>query len=270
MTPAHGELHWLQVGKELLTTLRSRGDSGDEPEISFLEESAAEYGKSSHTIRKIIDATIWVDAFFPHLLEEPPTRFPMTNALQLRAIHRIDPNRAEAISHDVFEGIVSRRHLAEIVSELRGVYRPKVKRTEDASGSESKLRDAQAFEDQVEKSLKLLLEAEGLSSKPVICKGRRVLPRCDFLIQQDGEPTIAVEAKGLPPTVTKEKIFHLLGNFALWQSQGLKTWLFVPSDTSSRIEKLQAMAAQCRLDPVTVFVVHDESVVPWKPEAESE
>lgn len=262
------ERHWLKIGEGLLIALRSRGDSADAPEIDFLKEGAAQYGKSSHTIRKIIDATIWVDAFFPHLIKEPPPRFPMTNALQLRAIHRLDPNRAEAMSHDVFEGLVTRQHLTEIVAELRGVYRPKAKRTDDVSGSGFIPGDAKTFENQVREALKSLLDEERFPSKPVISDGSGVLPRCDFLIRQDDEPKIAIEAKDLLSKASNEKMLHLLGNLALWQSQGLSTWLFVPADAYSRIEKLQAMAAECRLDPVEVYVVNDARTVRWEPPAD--
>lgn len=267
-TSGRSKLHWLQIGEELLDALRHRGDSGDLPEGTFLEESAARYGKSTHTIRKIIDAATWVNAFYPHLLKAPPKAFPMTNALQLRSIHRLDPSRADAISHDVFEGTVSRRHLTEIIDELRDIYRIKAKSNVVSSVSGPNPQDGKAFEELVQRALKPLLEGSRSPFEPVISTGHGLLPPCDFLIQEDGKPTIAVAAKNLPVKGAKERILHLLGNFALWQSQGLGTWLFVPLGASSRIEELKSMAAECRLNPLEVFVVDGEGAKPWRPEIE--
>ncbi|KUJ77868.1 hypothetical protein AVO45_07790 [Ruegeria marisrubri] len=244
--------------------MEARDDSGGMTEAGIMEKCAARYGKSIHTIRKIIDATTWVKGFYPKLIENPPELFPLTQALQLRTIHRLDPSVGKEISSDVFEGKFSGPQLADIVVELNKKYRPKPVAPDKLSPIEIKRRKAEALEEEVSNLLAQLLEGENFPSRPEVSSGRAVVPPCDFVVSVDGKPTIVAEVKNFSSKEPTTNLVSLLGNCALWQNQGFSPWLFFPSDAAPRIDKFQSMAIKCGVTPLEIFLVGDGKAKPWE------
>lgn len=253
-------MHWLRLGESVLREMKFRGDSPGGIETDVLNEFAVRCGKSIHSIRKIVDATAWVRGFYPNLLAKPPARFPLTQALQLRAIHRLDPHRARSIANEVFAGRFTGRELTHVLEKLKeGRYRP-----ERDAVYKKNIRQAALLEAQVEMQLRPLLLDRVASSNWEVRKKHDILPRCDFLVLVDGEPSIVVEAKALRPTTSTERLLAILGACVLWQARGLNVWLFVPREASENVDKLQSMVLEAGIDPIRYFLVQDEHTVPWE------
>ena len=263
MSGVYNGKHWLEVGQELLAELRNLSDSGDISESDVLAECATRYGKSIHTLRKVIDATTWVKGFYPHLLEEPPERFPMTQALQLRTIHRLDPSQANTMAEDVFAGKTSRQQLANLVDTLSGQYRVPSKRSHFNWYQEAKKQRAIELEHRVEQQLNQWREEGRFAANSEIRRGRKAIPPCDFFVSRAEHPDIAVEVKNFALKEPDKAVMALLGSCALWQAQGFETWLFFPKEAEERVQKIQSMAETCQIDPPQVFLLGDDGSVSW-------
>ena len=230
---------------------------------STLENLADQYGKSVHTIRKIIDGTAWIEAFYPDLLASPPERFPLTQALQLRAIHRLDPHRAKDIAGAVFAGKLTRRELTEILDKIRrGRFEPASEAA--ISPSKNKVPRTPDLESRVQTLLSPLLKERGFLPTMEVRKGTDIRPKCDFVISDSGTPKIAVEVRSMPHQSSMERLLGMLGAFLLWQSKGLRVWLFVPHEASAGISELKGMISDGGLDPIEVFLVGPEGVTQHK------
>ena len=253
----------MVIGKSALEAARAHADSPTMYPQSTLENYADQYGKSVYTIRKIIDGTAWVDAFYPDLLTSPPERFPLTQALQLRAIHRLDPHRAKDIANAVFSGKLTRRELTEILDKVKeGRFGPA---SEVAiSPSKKKVPRTPDLESRVQTLLSPLLKERGFLPKMEVRSGSEIRPKCDFVISDSGTPKIAVEVKAFPSQPSMKRLLELLGAFLLWQSKGLRIWLFVPHEASAGISELQGMISDGGLDPIEVFLVGPEGVTQHK------
>jgi hypothetical protein len=266
-----GGSHWLTIGGSALSAARIHGDSRSLYAADALEEFAAKHGKSVHTIRKIIDATAWVEDFYPELLASPPKRFPLTQALQMRAIYRLDPERAKNMAAAVFDGKLTGRELTEILDEVReGRYRPASEAVASSykkaavSPHQQKVPRTPDLESRVQTLLSPLLNERGLLPKMEVRSGSEIRPKCDFVISDSGTPKIAVEVKAFPSQPSMKRLLELLGSFLLWQSKGLSVWLFVPREASAGISELQGMISDGGLDPIEVFLVEQEGVTQHK------
>ena len=253
----------MVIGRSALEAARSQDDSPTMYPQSTLENYADQYGKSVSTIRKIIDGTAWVEAFYPDLLMSPPERFPLTQALQLRAIHRLDPHRAKDIADAVFSGKLTRRELTEILGKVKeGRFGPS---SEAANRpSKKKVSRTRDLESRVQTLLNPLLKERGCLPTMEVRPGTDIWPLCDFVVSDNETAKIAVEVRSLPPKTSKERLLSLLGALLLWQSKGLSVWLFVPHEASEGISELQAIISESGLDPIEVFVVGQKGVMHQK------
>ncbi|MDF3361497.1 hypothetical protein HLM50_10535 [Sulfitobacter sp. Ks41] len=247
----------------MLRTARLQNDSQNLYASETLKEYAFRYGKSSHTIRKIVDATAWVEGFYPELIASPPEKFPLTQALQLRAIYRLDPDRAKEIAPTVFAGKLTGRELTEILDEVKeGRYLPQS--DPEVSLSRKKVARMSKLESRVQALLGSMLYERGMSAQMEVRPGVDIRPQCDFVISDSGTPKIAVEVKAYRSQPSTMRLLELLGAFLLWQSKGLNVWLFLPDEASAGINELHSMIAEGGLHPIEIFLVGREGVTQHK------
>ena len=231
--------------------LEGIGDSGNDYGMSALELLAAQCGKSTESVRKIVDAATWVRGFYPEIFLRVPRNFAMTQALQLRAIHRLSHQKADEISQDVFEGRLNRKQLSDLLKSCRQAVRPTPK---------SKKMSSHVFEELLVENMSRLLKENGYDGKSTISSGDNTVPACDLIVSIKGEPAIAAEYVLLQTKSNQEKLLTLTGWCALWQNQGMTPWLVFPEEKRSAADKFVELSARCKIGPTKIFLASKTAI----------
>lgn len=246
-----GETRWTVFAGRLRSAMAAHSDYGLATAADVLEQVAAMRGQDVATLRNPLAAENWLVRHAPKILAQESPQVAMTNVLLLAQIHEISAVDYARLAPSVFDGSARRAYLKAGLATAKA-----------AAGSEggighARWRRAHDFENLVRSFFEADLDTMENLRKPIVVeRDRNATVPCDFVIESEGCPPIAVEVKPARQKLTHKIQVEALGVASLLLQDFREVFLIGEGTWSRVMPRAAEIRDRLGLDGVRLFTLH--------------